>query len=358
MVTVQRELAEQTRAFWATLAAFGLGTLAGLFVLWDQTLPFAGPDSIILPAALIATLIAAVAFLVSTYLHRHGETRFMPGWQTMISHVSTLAVTIAFGGVTGLSVLLAGQLLGAGLPGLEFSTLGGSLLIGVASALGGRLSFHAGIDLSTRDLATLLFTFLIVGTIFAMISEAEPTWWQRNFSQLGIGSSAWAFNGTIIVAGLLVATIGSYIGRDLHRMLEDRAVSRISAVVILWGFAGLALAGVGWFPLNTQPVAHSIAAFAALGLLVVAAGYTQYVLSERPFVLTAVTTLLVLIITGCLILTFAVPVLTVTALESIVVGLALLWMTTFVRVLSILAPNRSVTSRRRSFLPAREPNRG
>lgn len=353
MVTVQRKLAEQARAFWATLAAFGLGTLAGIIVLWGQVRPFAGQGSIIIPAATIAALIAATAFLTSAYLHRRGETQFMPGWQTMISHVSTAAVTIAFGGVTGLGVLLAGHLLGAGLPGLEFSATGGSLLIGVASALGGRLSFHAGIDLSTRDLAALLFTFLIVGTIFAMISEAEPTWWQRNFSQLGIGSSAWAFNGTIIVAGLLVATIGSYIGRDLHRVLKDHAVPRISAVVILWGLAGLALAGVGWFPLNSQPVAHAIAAFAALGLLLIAAGYTQHVLPERAFVLTAVTILLVMIITGCIILTFAIPVLTVTALESIVVGLALLWMTTFVRVLSILAPNMSVTSQRRNFLPAR-----
>lgn len=353
MVTVERALAEQTRAFWATLASFVLGTLTGTIVLWGETRPFFGPGSIIIPAALITAIIAALAFVVSTVLHRRGETQFMPGWQAFISNASTVAITSAFGGVSGLSVLLGGQLLGAGLPGLAFGAIGGGLLTGVTAALGGRLSFHAGIDLSTRDLAALLFTFLIIGTVFAMISEAEPTWWQRNFSQLGIGASAWAFNGTIIIAGLLIATIGSYIGRDLHRLLDDDAVPQITRVVLSWMLAGIALAGVGWFPLDTQPVAHSFAAFGALALLLIAAGYTQYVLPGRPFVLIAVTTLMVVIVAGCIVLTFIVPVLSVTALEGIVVGLALLWMTTFVRVLSIITPNRSIASKRRHLMAVR-----
>ena len=352
MQTVDRALAEQTRALWATMGSFLVGMSTAMVVLGGQIRPFAGDDSILVPMALISGLIAAAAFIISSLLHRAGETQFMPLWQTLISHFSFVAVTIAFGGVTGLSVLLAGQLLGSGLPGLELGAIGGGLLTGVAAGLGGRLSFQAGIDLSTRNLAALLFTFLIVGTVFAMITQAEPTWWQRNFSQLGIGVSAWAFNGTIIVAGLLVATIGSYIGRDLHRLLDDTAVPRITVVVMIWLLAGIALAGVGWFPLDERPGAHSVAAFSALGLLVVAAGYTQYVLPDRPFVLRVVTAILVVLILGCIVLTFFIPVLSVTALESIVVGLSLLWMTTFVRVLSILAPNRSVASKRRHLLTA------
>lgn len=352
MDTVQRELAEQTLALWATLGSFIVGFGAAVITFWNQIRPFAGDGSIIVPAALISALIAAAAFIVSSYLYRAGETQFMPLWQTLVSHFSFVAVTIAFGGVTGLSVLLVGQLLGSGLPGLELGPIGGALLTGVAAGLGGRLSFQAGIDLSTRSLAALLFTFLIIGTVFAMLTEVDPTWWQRNFSQLGIGVSAWAFNGTIIVAGLLVATIGSYIGRDLHRLLDDKAVPRITIVVSIWLLAGLALAGVGWFPLDEHPGAHAIAAFAALGLLVFAAGYTQFVLPGRPFVLQAVTGILVVLIAASIVLTFIIPVISVTALESIVVGLSLLWMTTFVRVLSILTPNRSVTSQRRHLLTA------
>ena len=58
----------------------------------------------------------------------------------------------------------------------------------------------------------------MIGTLFAMVTAADPRWWEANFSQLGVG---WAFNGTLVVAGLLVATVGSYIGRDLHRLLGE-----------------------------------------------------------------------------------------------------------------------------------------
>ncbi|MDN6499826.1 MAG: hypothetical protein L0K44_08785, partial [Yaniella sp.] len=50
-------------------------------------------------------------------------------------------------------------------------------------------------------------------------------------------------------------------------------------------------------------------------------------------------------------LTFLFSVISVTALESIVVGLALLWMTTFIRVLGILTPDASLASRRRRLVP-------
>src|SRR5699024_5471048 len=202
-----RALQEQTLAFWATLGAFGLGAGTAVLVFKDELRPFAGDGSIVVVAALNSAVVAALAFVVSSFLHRRGETQFMPVWQTWISHLSFGALTIAFGGVTGLSVLVAGHLLGAGLPGLELGAIGGGLVTGVAAALGGRLAFQAATDLSTADLAALLFTFLVVGTVFAMLTEAEPTWWERNFSQLGIGDGAWAFNGTLVVAGLLVGTI-------------------------------------------------------------------------------------------------------------------------------------------------------
>lgn len=353
MNDIERALHEQTLAFWATVGAFVLGAGTATIVFWGQVRPFAGDGSIIGPMALITAAIAVLAFVLSSFLHRHGETQFMPTWQLWVSNLSFLALTLAFGGVTGLSVLLAGLLLEPGLPGLELGAVGGGVLTGVAAALGGRLAFQAGIELSTRDLATLLFTFLIIGTVFAMLTEADATWWERNYSQLGIGAGAWAFNGTLMMAGLLVATIGSYIGRDLHRLLDDDAIPKIAAVVSLWLLTGLALAAVGWFPLDTRPLPHIIAAFAALVLLVGTAGFSQGVLPSRPFVLKAVTGLLLGLVAVAVVVTFIVPLLSVTALESIVVGLALLWMTTFVRVLSILTPNRSIASQRRRLVQRR-----
>ncbi|HIW45928.1 MAG TPA: DUF998 domain-containing protein [Candidatus Yaniella excrementigallinarum] len=337
---------EQAHALWATVCCFILGTIAGIILLWGDTRPFTGGGSVLLPAALIAASITAAAFLISTLFYRRGETRPMPRWQAAVSNISAISVTIAMGGVAGLGVLLTGQVLTTGLQGLEFGQLGGGLFTGVAAAFGGRLAFQAGVQLSTRDIANLLVSFLVIGTVFTMLTGTDPDWWERNFSQLGVGTGAWAFNGTVIIAGLLVATIGLYIGRDLHRLLDDDALRHIAIVVIVWVAAGGTLVAVGGMPTDQLPIAHTIAAFTTLVLFVAAAALTTAALSHPPAVLRTVTVMVVLLIIMCTGLTLFVPGLSFTALESIVVGLVLLWLTTVIRVLNILVPNVSKTSQR------------
>ena len=340
-------LREQLHALWATIGCFLVGMTAGIILLWGDQYAMLGTGPVALQTAAVAAVVAALAFIISTVFYRRGETWQMPRWQKLVSNVSAAAITLAMGGVTAIGVLLAGQVLATGLRGLELGPLGGGLLIGVAAALSGRLAFQAGIQLSTRNLAALLFSYLIIGTVFAMTTATDPTWWQRNFSQLGAGSGAWAFNGTV----------GSYIGRDLHRLLEDDAIPHIATVVGIWFAAGLALTAVGLLPIDQLPTPHNIAASTMLFLLVAAAGYTQFVLPNPPLVLKAVTTMLVILVGGSTVLTFMFSVISVTALESIVVGLALLWMTTFVRVLGILTPQTSLASQRRRLLPARSATR-
>ncbi|UWF77638.1 MULTISPECIES: DUF998 domain-containing protein [Microbacterium] len=345
----EQALRELGRGLWATIICFVIGAAAGTAVLWGAARPFAGDGSVIIPAAAIAGIIAAGAFVTSTLMHRRGETGPMPPWQAVVSDLSSVALTLAFAAVTGLGVLLAGEVLAAGLHGLELPPLGGGVLVGVASAVGGRPAFRAGIRLRTRDIAGLLSGFLVIGTLFAMITATDPGWWERNFSQLGIGAGAWAFNGTLIIAGLLVATVGSYLGRDLHRMLGDDALPRIAGVVAAWAASGAALAAVGLLPIDTLRPVHTIAAIAAVVLLVLAAVLTASAMPEAPGLLRAVTVGLVVLVAVSAALAMA-RVYSVTVLESIVTGLALLWLSTLVQVVGVLAPDASRPSARRSPL--------
>ncbi|WP_309064862.1 DUF998 domain-containing protein [Microbacterium sp.] len=305
----------------------------------------------IIPVALVAAVIAGGAFAVSSVVHRADETAGMPPWQAIVSHVSAVAVGIAVAGVTALGVLLAGEVLATGLQGLTLPAPGGGAFTGVAAAVGGRLAFRSGIRLSTADLAALLFSFLVIGTLFAMITATDPTWWERSFSQLGIGIGGWAFNGTVVIAGLLIATCGSYLGRDLHRMLGDDALPAIASVVLTWAGAGAALAAVGMLPLDTARIPHAIAAFSALGLLLAAVVLTTVVVGARP-VLRVLTIALVVLVAAGLVLTFGFRMLSVAALEGIVVALVLLWLSTLVQLLAILAPDVPRPSARRSPLRA------
>lgn len=342
-------LREQRRMLWTTAACFVLGLLAGTAVLWGASRPFSGDGSVIIPVALVAGLIAAAAFVVSTRMHRPGETAPMPRWQAIVSSISAVAVTAALAGVTGLGVLLAGEVLAAGLQGLELPALGGGVFTAVASALGGRMAFGTGIRLSTRDLASLLFAFLIIGSLFAMLTATDSAWWERSFSELGIGSGGWAFNGTLVIAGLLIATTGSYLGRDLHRMLGDSALRGIAAVVITWACAGAALASVGLLPIDRVPGPHAVAAFATLALLLAAVIIVTVLMGELRMLRTLTIALLALIVIA-VVLAFGLHVLSVAALEAVVVGLVLLWLTTLVQLLGILAPDVSRPSARRSPL--------
>ncbi|MFE6736057.1 DUF998 domain-containing protein [Microbacterium sp. NPDC057650] len=347
----EQALREQDRGLWATTICFVLGAAFGTLLLIGPPRPLAGPGSIMMPAALVAGVVAAAAFVVSTLQHRRGETSGMPRWQTVVSDVSSVAVTIAFGGVTALGVLLGAEVFASGLQGVSLVALAGGVFTGVASAVGGRLAYAAGVDLRTTDLAALMFGFLIIGTLFAMITAADPLWWQKNFSQLGGGVGAWAFNGTLMVAGLLIATVGSYIGRDLHRLLGDGALRRIAFVVIAWALAGAALAAVGLLPITRVPTPHFIAATAALVLFVVAAVATALVLpKECSRTLRATTVAVVALVILAVVLAFALRLFPITALEAVVIGLALLWMSTLVRLLAILAPDVSRPSEVRSPL--------
>lgn len=345
-----QRLRRETEAVWATAISFVLGAGAGILLLVGDPRPLTGEGSLALPLAGIAGVIASAAFVISTLRHRRGETVPMPRWQAVVSDLSAIALTVAIGAVTAMGVLLATEILAAGLQELKLAASGGGMLAGVASAVGARFAFGAGIGLRTADLAGLLASYLVIGTLFAMVTAADPRWWEANFSQLGNGAGSWAFNGTLVVAGLLVATVGSYIGRDLHRMLGDDDLGRIGVIVVLWAAAGAALAAVGLLPLHRVPIAHDIAACAALALFAVAAVCTTARVPGRPRALLITTVGVMILIAVPLLLWLGFGLYGLTAVEAIVVGLGLLWMTTLVRVLAIIVPDGSRPSLRRSLL--------
>lgn len=329
----------ETIAVWATVVCFVLGAAAGFLVLGPAPRPLIGAGSLALPSATIAGAIAGGAFVVSTLRHRRGETDPMPRWQRIVTDVSAIALTVAFVGVAGMGVLLGTQVLAIGLQGLELTLVGGALLTGFAAAVGGRFAFAAGIGLRTADLSSILFGYLVIGTLFAMVTAADPRWWEINFSQLGIGDAAWAFNGTLVVAGALVGTVGAYVGRDLHRVLGDAALGRIAVTAGLWIITGFGLAGVGLLPLHRAPEAHNIVAPVTLLLFAASMAVTAFVVPGAPRALIITTVGVGVLVTIAFVLFAVFGLITMTALEAMAVGLGLLWMTTLVRVLAILSPD-------------------
>lgn len=345
----------ETETVWATVGSFVAGAVFGALVLGAGPRPITGSGSLALPIAIVGGVVAASAFIVSGVRHQRGETAPMPPWQTLISNLSAVALTVVLGAVTAMGTLLTAQILTIGLQGLQLGAIGGGILAGVSAAVGGRFAYAAGIGLRTADLAGILLGFLVIGTLFAMATASDPRWWEHNFSTLGGGAGSWAFNGTLVVAGLIIATVGSYIGRDLHRMLGDEALGRIGLIVAAWVLTGIALAGVGLLPLSRVPVAHNIIALAALVLFALAALLTSRAIPGSPRALTITTVGLLALVAVSAVLCFGSGLFGVTALEAIVIGLGMLWMLTLVRVLGILAPSTSRPSGRAKLLTGATP---
>ncbi|WP_083587252.1 DUF998 domain-containing protein [Agrococcus sp. Marseille-P2731] len=343
----------ESRATAAAWAAFGVGLALGLIVLAGAPRPISGDfgsPTVTHPAAGIAAIVAASAFVLSTLLHRRRETAPMPSWQRAVSHASTAALTLALAAVSAIGVLTGGEILALGLQGLEAPAIGGALLTGIASAAAGWLAFQAGVELRTHDLAALLFCYLTIGVVFAMITAADPRWWERHFSDLGTGEGGWAFNGTVIVAGLLVATIGSYLGRDLHRWLGDAALGRIAAVVVLFALTGACLAAVGLLPVTDARLAHNVAAFGTLGLFGVTAVVVTLVMPGPPRAMLLTTVAAVVALVVALLLWRPFDVYSAAGLEAVAVGILFVWMTALVRTVAAGAPDGSRPSAQPSLL--------
>ena len=173
--------------------------------------------------------------------------------------------------------------------------------------------------------------FLAVGIIAAMLSSADPLWWQLNLSALGITHdiSSFAFNVTIILSGVIVTTIARLgtaslpVATPLDR--RHRAIVRVLFVLL-----GILLACVGVFPVDQFLLIHNTVAtgmtvaFAALVI-----GLPRLVPSmPRLFVWLGFAFLGVIALVAIL---FAVGIYNLTAVELIAALLIFAWIILFLR---------------------------
>lgn len=130
------------------------------------------------------------------------------------------------------------------------------------------ISYIVYLTASNRTAVTMsmaLAVFLIAGTLTSMITAGDPKWWEIHLSSLGAngGVSMYAFNGTLIIGGIVIAGIADQIAKDFVAL--QNASSKYKAVkteIIRWTLilVGLFLAGVGLFPYDTMSTLHVLSA--------------------------------------------------------------------------------------------------
>ncbi|MFT4283597.1 MAG: DUF998 domain-containing protein [Protaetiibacter sp.] len=335
----------ESRAILVGGAALGLGFLVGLTVIGGRSLPITGAWSLGTVAAIVAAVMAAVAFVVGYLLPAPGSRRRThpePSRWRLGVNVTALALAhaaVALLLLEGMSIVMADAFIGA-----EVYSFSSALIVGIASALAAYAAFLSASGMTTARIATVLALYLVVGVMAAMLSTSDPRWWEKNISALGIGDdfSSWIFNVTLIVAGVLITAISVYLITELGqghlarapRDADDRhEVARIrllgSALVLL----GVFLALVGVFPVSWVEWVHNTF---ATGLVVIFAGLVvgiRWIVPGLPEVFFVVGYVFLGVVLFATVL-FAVGVYNLTAMEIIGFALIFAWLILLIRNIS------------------------
>jgi len=336
-----REVAE-TDALLTGAGAFVLGFLVSLAMFWHRTLAITGPWSVGAVAAIGGAVVAVCAFVVGRLAGRRETAAADPplvldGFATpgqRLRWYELTAIAFAHAAVALLGLLGLAALLEAGFRDAPVFAFPGAVLVGVALALTAYVCALSAGALSPNTIALILAVFLVIGALTAMLEATDPHWWRDNLSALGMASnaSAPAFNGTLIVAGVMVTTIARYATAALPvqdpRDRRGRDIVRVALILI-----GVLLACVGVFPVDVFFVLHNTV---ATGMTVVFA----VVVVGMPWLLRGISRVFVVLgwvyvaVIALLGVFFATGYYNLTAVELIAAVLIFSWIILFLRAAS------------------------
>lgn len=333
----------ETDALLTGAIAFVLGFLVASVVFWNRTLSITGAWSVGEVAAYGGAAVALLSFLAGRIGLRFEAVEApekrdpdaandgfaAPGQR--LRWYELIAIALAHAAVALLAWFGLAALLEAGFRDAPVFPFPGAVLVAVALALTGYVCYLSAIALSPTSISLILAVYLVIGALTAMLEASDPHWWRDNLSALGMSSNASspAFNGTLIVAGVMVTTIARYATAALPvpepRDERGRTIVRVGLILI-----GVLLALVGIFPVDRFFLLHNTV---ATGMAVCFAGVVialPWLLRRisRVFVVLGWVYVLVIALLGVF---FATGYYNLTAVELIAAVLIFSWIIVFLR---------------------------
>lgn len=333
---------QETDALLSGAGAFVLGFLVALMLFWHRTLAITGAWSVGAVAAVGGAAVAVLAFVVGRVLLRGRAAgadvaAVRDGFTTpgqRLHWYELTALALAHAAVALLALLGLAALLEAGFRDAPVFPFPGAVLVGVALALTAYICALSAAALRPTSISLILAIFLVIGALTAMLEASDPHWWRDNLSALGMASnaSAPAFNGTLIVAGVLVTTIARYATAALptqeDRDRRGRDVVRVGLILI-----GVLLACVGIFPVDRFFLLHNtVATGMAVAFAVIVIGLPWFLRRiSRVFVALGWAYVMVIALLGVF---FVTGYYNLTAVELIAAVLIFSWIIVFLRAAS------------------------
>lgn len=341
----------ESRAIYAAYIGGGVGFVTALVSFWGRDISlFSRGLSLGFVGSILGGIVGLVTFLVvSAKLDDRVEKSSLG--QYVKDNITTWSLALVHGLLVFVTYALLFYIVNESFRDAYIDVWAASAIIALSTGFAAYIVFLSGSTMTAVRVAMLLALFLLSGTFISMMTANDPHWWYLHFSSLGAGGgvSGYAFNGTLIIAGLVIIALSRYITQDFNQLKHDEVVSQEVKVGILQTLLigiGLGLAGVGAFVYNEFPTIHNSSAggmavlFLAIVVLlpILTPGFT------RAFFVASYSLLGALLVSVWLFV--RVHYLNLTMFELLAAAIIFTWLVMFVRHVAAVANDEAVGAAR------------
>lgn len=269
MVKSTKKQSEKQRTIESrAICIAGAAAIVGFFVAYISSSiesAFFGKNSIGFHAAILVALtsFAVVASVRWQYYKSRGDK--LKGIKKLGRWAEQLSLAFVYSMTALLFTLAIFFVINRSFVGLDLDRLSSALLVALFVGMSGYIQYLLARSMNAIQLSSVLGIFLVSGVLTSMMTASDPEWWQLHFSSLGAGGgvSGYAFNGTLILAGLSIAAVAGFVSTDFAQIQTKRPeyqAVRTKLIRVFMVLIGLFLACVGAFVYNVHPEIHNSAA--------------------------------------------------------------------------------------------------
>lgn len=346
-VTTGAKSSIESRAIYGAFIGGGLGFVVGLLSFWgDDVSLFQRGVSLGFVGSLLGGIVALVTYLVVSARQNDAPVTKRSRWAYVKGHISTWSLALVHGLLVFLSYALLFYVVGESFKDAYIDQWAASALLALSTGFTSYIIYLSASTMSSVRVSLLLALFLVSGTFISMLTASNPHWWDAHFSSLGAGGgvSGYAFNATLIIAGLVIVALSRYITEDFKKLQHDGEISKKAKVGILQGFLtgiGFALAFVGLFVYDAFPTIHNTSAggmaFLFLGIVLLlpllTPGFT------KAFFIASYSLLAALLFSAWLFI--SVRYLNLTVFELVAAAIIFTWLVVFVRHVAAMLDDKA-----------------
>ncbi|GAO99418.1 AbrB/MazE/SpoVT family DNA-binding domain-containing protein [Fructobacillus ficulneus] len=345
LTPLKKQSASQELSIRRFLIPTILATIAfAFYILWQKNalIPLTGNNSIATAVIFVGELTGMGAFIRLHLQKIAAETdpvERRTEWRLAPTLLLSIALIQAFASVTLFWAI--GYLFQAA----SFDRLTATILFFVFIGIINYLMVYLVTLISTPFMMSLLIVTIACGVLVAMVTNSQQLWWQHNFSFLGTSKAhfAWTFNATLIIAGILWATLIDYLFVPIQKRLPKNW--RLWILRIFLTFDALCLLSIGALPNNPglSHFAHDLAA----NLLILGTGlpmllsYWLLPNAIKEFRFFSLGTALGMMASAFLF--YGIRYLSLTAFEIIMLGLGISWLLLLMQNIHTLYTNQPLS---------------